>query len=556
MDNKPLKNFESIIEKSIKFHVEGNILEAQRHYQHCLEIGIEDHRVLSNYAIILKNQGNLEVAERLLRKAIQMNPNFANAHLNLANTLEVLGKYDESVNFLKNAIKLDPHSEIAYSNLGNVLNNLGKFKEAEKFLLKAIEIKPNAFNAYNNLGNTLQELGELRKAETYYRKALEINPNSAKIHSNLGNILKELKEFNKAEKEYRKAIELDPKLALAYCNLGNLLKEIGQLDKAESFTRKAIKISPYLPEAHLNLGFLLGDLGKINELIFDSKFIIASNSIDEGYKLIAYLRLVICNILQKNFVDTSIYLDKAKKLIKKGSIDLIKDKKNKRFTWAYYEYLSSLYPLLKKDEKKCKKIILHIGESHCLSFSHQKLFLNSKTCTIQPVLIFGAKAWHFADRSRNRFKESLTKQLNNHLKSDTVFLSFGEIDCRENEGILPYAITNNYDITKICEDTIIGFLDYMEEKLSKKFSNRFYFGIPAPNIKKEIKKDIDNIRINMIEKYNALFKKEVLLRGAFFLDVYELTALNGVNNQLHMCDDTHLSPKSLSILFKNHLYKP
>ena len=64
-------------------------------------------------------------------------------------------------------------------------------------------------------------------------------------------------------------------------------------------------------------------------------------------------------------------------------------------------------------------------------------------------------------------------------------------------------------------------------------------------------------RIEMVRIYNLLLKKEVLSRGGYFLDVYELTSTkDGVNNNIHMCDSTHLSPKCLSILFKNHLYDP
>ena len=45
-------------------------------------------------------------------------------------------------------------------------------------------------------------------------------------------------------------------------------------------------------------------------------------------------------------------------------------------------------------------------------------------------------------------------------------------------------------------------------------------------------------------------------RGSLFLDIYKLTSTeDGENNNLHMCDNYHLSPKCLSILFENYLYK-
>ena len=122
--------------------------------------------------------------------------------------------------------------------------------------------------------------------------------------------------------------------------------------------------------------------------------------------------------------------------------------------------------------------------------------------------------------------------------------------------MLPILINNNKDISEVCEKTIKGYLDYMEEKLSPNYSKKYYFGVPAPTRGKELLDDLDIKRIKMIKRYNSLLKKEVLSRGSYFLDVYKLTSNNdGVNNNIHMCDDTHLSPKCLSILFENYLHK-
>ena len=60
----------------------------------------------------------------------------------------------------------------------------------------------------------------------------------------------------------------------------------------------------------------------------------------------------------------------------------------------------------------------------------------------------------------------------------------------------------------------------------------------------------------MVKQYYSILKIEVLSRGSCFLDVYALTSnKDGENNNLHMCDQFHLSPQCLSILFENHLYK-
>ena len=175
---------------------------------------------------------------------------------------------------------------------------------------------------------------------------------------------------------------------------------------------------------------------------------------------------------------------------------------------------------------------------------------------IKPVLITGAKAWHFASNKHNRWKDSLKQQLKKQTYSSAVLISFGEIDCRKDEGILTYTLKKNKDISQICKKTIDGYLNYMEDALSPSYSEKYYFGIPAPSRKKELLDDLDIKRIKIVKLYNDYLKKEVLSRGSYFVDVYSLTStINGENNNLYMCDQVHLSPKCLSILFKDHLYK-
>ena len=147
---------EQIINQAFKYHSKGNIAEAAKYYQFFIDKGFKDYRVFSNYGVILKDLGKLKEAEASTRKAIEINPDFANAH----------------------------------SNLGNVLRDLHKLKEAAISYRKAIEINPNYAVAHSNLGNVLRDLRKLKEAEISYRKAIEINPNYEIAHSNLGNVLR------------------------------------------------------------------------------------------------------------------------------------------------------------------------------------------------------------------------------------------------------------------------------------------------------------------------------------------------------------------------------
>ena len=410
---------------------------------------------------------------------------------------------------------------------------------------------------FSNYGTILKNLGKLKEAELLLRNAIELNPDFAIAHSNLGNVLKDLGNLKAAEISYQTAIQLKPDFAEAYLNLGIIFKDLGQLQNAENSYRKAIELNPDLDEAHLNLGIILNELGKLKELINFSQSTIDSKKVNEGYKLLALLNIVIAKLLQKEFVGILVHIKKINSLISKGVVNTIKDTNTRKHILTYARFISSLYPLLKKDNKNINfEKIPHFGESHCLSFAHQYLSLYSQVKSIQPVLIIGGKAWNFSNKKNNKWKDSLIQQLKNHTYSNIVFISFGEIDCRKDEGILIYAINNDIDILEVCKNTINGYLDYMEEILSSNYSQRYYFGVPAPIREKELQDDLDIKRIEMIKIYNSLLKQEVLVRGSFFLDVYKLTSTeNGENNNLYMCDKNHLSPKCLSILFENYLCK-
>ncbi len=197
-----------LINQALKFHAQGNILEAKKYYQYCLKKGFNDHRIFCNYGIILRGYGKLKEAEYLQRKAIELKPDFANA----------------------------------YINLGNILQDLGNLQEAEVSARKAIGFKPNSLEAHLNLGNILQNRGKLREAEETTRKAISLKPTCAEAYLNLGVILKDLDKLEEAQLSTRKVIELKPDLTDAYFNLFKHYEQINNLKKLDESIKEFIHI--------------------------------------------------------------------------------------------------------------------------------------------------------------------------------------------------------------------------------------------------------------------------------------------------------------------------
>ena len=256
---------DQIIYQAIRFHLEGNISEAAKYYQYCIKQGFKDHRVFSNYGVILRDLGKLNEAEICTHKAIEIKSDYPDAYSNLGMILRDLGKLHEAEICTHKAIEIKSDYPEAHSNLGIILKDLGKLREAEIYTHKAIEINPNYAEAHFNLGVLLKDLGKLQEAEISYLKAIEIKPNFADAYSNLGNILSDLGKSEKAELSYRKAIEINPDYAEAHFNLGVLLKNLDKSQEAEISYRKAIEINPDYAEAHSNLGVLLNNLGNFKE---------------------------------------------------------------------------------------------------------------------------------------------------------------------------------------------------------------------------------------------------------------------------------------------------
>ncbi len=222
---------------------------------------------LVNLGLALKEKGQSDEAIACDRKAIELDPKFANPHNNLGVALKDKGQVDEAIACYRKAIELDPELAMAHNNLGVALKAKGQWDEAIACHRKAIELDPKFALAHSNLRAALTEKGQVDEAIACFRKTIELEPKLAWAHNELGALLLEKGQVDEAIACYRKAIELDPNYALAHANLGAALKDKGQVDEAIACYRKAIELEPELAMAHNNLGVVLANKGQVDEEI-------------------------------------------------------------------------------------------------------------------------------------------------------------------------------------------------------------------------------------------------------------------------------------------------
>ena len=247
-------------------HLSGGQLEdAAECYRRAIALNPHYAEAYSNLGYVFEAQGNLNEAVALYRKAIEFNPNLIPAHQNLGFSLLNLGQSDAAEESLRRVIALAPGHATALQSLGVIAAQRGDFLQAETLLRRALELQPDYADAHNNLGNLFMETKRLPEAEVSYRRALELQPDNASAHYNLGNLLMETNRSDKAEASYRRALELNPDYADAHNNLGTFLLQAKRLSEAEASYRRALELKPDYADAHNSLGTFLFKNNRLQE---------------------------------------------------------------------------------------------------------------------------------------------------------------------------------------------------------------------------------------------------------------------------------------------------
>jgi len=122
-------------------------------------------------------KGEYETSLKKLNKALEIDPDYADAHDVIAVLYEQVGELDKAEKHYKLSLRLSPDNAGGHNNYGRFLCSEKRYREAEKEFLTAAN---NAFYASPelpllNAGLCLEAQSKPAAAEAYYRKALKKN---------------------------------------------------------------------------------------------------------------------------------------------------------------------------------------------------------------------------------------------------------------------------------------------------------------------------------------------------------------------------------------------
>ena len=246
---------------------QGRLREAQAIYIELISAGTSNHIVYGNYAQLCRIEGNLHECIKLLRKAINLNPNYIFAHMSLGNALQQQGNLTEAINSYKNTLNLKPNYHQAHYNLGLALQKQGDLNGSIDSYKTSLRLNPNSKEAHNNLGLVLKAKGDLSAAIDAYKNALQLNSDYPEAHYNLGIALKDQGDLSAAIDSYKTALHLNPNYPEAQTNLGNAFQQQGNLTAAINSYKASLKLNPNSAEAHYNLGIALQEQGDLTAAI-------------------------------------------------------------------------------------------------------------------------------------------------------------------------------------------------------------------------------------------------------------------------------------------------
>jgi serine/threonine protein kinase/Flp pilus assembly protein TadD len=202
---------------------------------------------------------SVEYARRMFERAIEIDPDYALAYAGIADCCSFIYTYwDASAAHLeradavsRKALELDPELAEAHTSRGLALAFAKRFDEAEQAFQTAIRLNPKLFEAHYFYGRALVQQGKLAEAVLAFEEAHRLRPDDfqacvfpAMVYEGLGRKAEAESAYQRGLALVERHLELNPDDARAL-NLGAIaMAHLGQRERGLEWTRRALALDP------------------------------------------------------------------------------------------------------------------------------------------------------------------------------------------------------------------------------------------------------------------------------------------------------------------------
>jgi len=246
----------------------------------------------------LARDGDLEGAAAALARAVELDPELADAHFNLAVVERRRGRPDAAIAELKRVIELVPDDADAYVRLGLLYYDRKAYGEAIQAYARAATYDKESLEAWAGLAESYEVSGNATAAVPAYQQAIALAGKDERLlypglyraamqagngpvavqaarkllsyqgghdtFAALGEALLLNGEPAAAIAEFQKAVALRPTSARTFGRLGAAYARAGQIDTAIQQYARALQLAPENPILYRDLARVYADQGQVD----------------------------------------------------------------------------------------------------------------------------------------------------------------------------------------------------------------------------------------------------------------------------------------------------
>lgn len=220
----------------------GRVDEARVDIERALQLDPNDANALALQTIIAVVQNEKDVALAMAQKAVQVAPTSATAQIALSYAQQARFDLEGARGSLEKAVQLEPNNALAWARLAEIYASFGDLKQALRAAQQAVGLEPNLPRTQTVLGYAYLTQVKTQRAKEAFDKAIALDQADPLPRLGLGLAKIRDSDLHEGRRDIEVAASLDPNNALVRSYLGKAYfeeKRIG-LDEREYAVAKEL----------------------------------------------------------------------------------------------------------------------------------------------------------------------------------------------------------------------------------------------------------------------------------------------------------------------------
>lgn len=261
--------------------------KAKEEFNRALQLNSVNAKAYLGLASIAMNSGDLQEAESLITKAVEVEPKLLDVNLAMTGIKLKQGDVKGAISAIEKARDISPTNVRVLLASAEIYLSSGNIDKAEEDVDKALEKFPslpianhiksmvlfakNDYEASKNSANkvlrvskdnlaAIKILGaiaiinkEYFSAQEHLQKAHRLSPKDTRVLKGLAEAQYKSGNFIKAKISLKKVLKITPDDAAALSMLGSVYLKLGETDKGKKYLEKAVEIDPTVAAHKTNL---------------------------------------------------------------------------------------------------------------------------------------------------------------------------------------------------------------------------------------------------------------------------------------------------------------